>query len=94
MFFAPKPGTIGWVDLTVRDADAARDFCGAAGGWAPSPVPLGGDDDYAMEVAAGTGDPAVASDSRRPYRFSRLAGPPYGSWSRFSIHARSRTMPN
>jgi predicted enzyme related to lactoylglutathione lyase len=38
----PKTGTIGWVDLTVPDAVAARDFYSAVAGWAPSPVPMGG----------------------------------------------------
>jgi predicted enzyme related to lactoylglutathione lyase len=51
-------GTIGWVDLTVPDADAVRDFYGAVAGWAPSPVPMGGYDDYCM-MPAGSGEPAA-----------------------------------
>ena len=54
----PKTGTIGWVDLTVPDAVAARDFYSAVAGWAPSPVPMGGYDDFAM-APAGTGEPAA-----------------------------------
>jgi predicted enzyme related to lactoylglutathione lyase len=47
MSTTPKMGTIGWIDLTVPDADAIRDFYSAVAGWAPSPVPMGGYDDYA-----------------------------------------------
>jgi uncharacterized protein len=58
MFTTPKAGTIGWVDLTVQDADGVRDFYGAVVGWAPAAVPMGGYDDYTM-AAAGTGEPAA-----------------------------------
>ena len=58
MSTTPKMGTIGWIDLTVPDADAIRDFYSAVTGWSPSPVPMGGYDDYAM-TAAGTGEPAA-----------------------------------
>lgn len=53
-----KLGSIGWLDLTVPDAQAIRDFYKAVAGWTPSPVPMGGYDDYSM-VAAGTGEPAA-----------------------------------
>jgi hypothetical protein len=43
-----KPGTIGWVDLTVDDAPALRDFYARVVGWKPDPVPMGGYDDYSM----------------------------------------------
>ena len=54
----PKMGTIGWIDLTVADATGVRDFYAQVIGWAPSPVPMGGYDDYSM-VAAGTGEPVA-----------------------------------
>ena len=54
----PKLGTIGWVDLTVADAERVREFYAAVAGWTPAPVPMGGYDDYSM-VAAGTGEPAA-----------------------------------
>ena len=51
-------GTIGWTDLTVSDAEAVRDFYSKVAGWVPSPVPMGGYDDYSM-VASGTSEPAA-----------------------------------
>jgi uncharacterized protein len=54
----PKLGTIGWVDLTVTDAERVRDFYGAVAGWTPASVPMGDYDDYSM-VAGGTGEPAA-----------------------------------
>jgi hypothetical protein len=58
MDVTPKMGTVGWIDLTVADATAVRDFYSQVMGWAPSPVPMGGYDDYTM-VAPGTGEPAA-----------------------------------
>ncbi len=43
-----KPGTIGWVDLTVDDASGLRDFYARVAGWKPEPVPMGGYDDFNM----------------------------------------------
>lgn len=54
----PKMGTVGWIDLTVADAAEVRDFYSQVTGWASSPVPMGGYDDYNM-VAPGTEEPAV-----------------------------------
>lgn len=54
----PAIGRIGWVDLTVPDAAAVRDFYAEVVGWKPSPVPMGGYDDFAM--APPSGGPAVA----------------------------------
>jgi hypothetical protein len=44
----PKPGTIGWIDLTIRDADRVRDFYGAVVGWKATPVSMGAYNDYCM----------------------------------------------
>lgn len=44
----PKPGTIGWVDLTVADATAIRDFYKAVVGWDDQPQSMGDYDDYSM----------------------------------------------
>jgi predicted enzyme related to lactoylglutathione lyase len=49
----PGPGQIGWVDLTVRDAEAARDFYQDVTGWTPSPVSMGDYQDYCMNAASG-----------------------------------------
>jgi predicted enzyme related to lactoylglutathione lyase len=41
-------GQIGWIDLTVRDASALRDFYQGVTGWTPSPVEMGGYQDFCM----------------------------------------------
>lgn len=48
-----KPGSIAWTDLTVPDADRARDFYSAVVGWTHSPVDMGGYNDYCMNTAGG-----------------------------------------
>ncbi|HVT19415.1 MAG TPA: VOC family protein [Thermoanaerobaculia bacterium] len=50
----PAIGTIGWVDLTVGNADEVRDFYREVAGWAVSPVDMGGYNDYCM-VEPGNG---------------------------------------
>lgn len=37
----PKIGTIGWVDLTVDDAEAVKDFYSAVCGWTAQPHDMG-----------------------------------------------------
>ncbi len=41
-------GTIGWIDLTVPDATAVKDFYTQVTGWKAEPVSLGDYDDYNM----------------------------------------------
>lgn len=41
-------GTVGWIDLTVPDAERVRDFYQAVVGWTPTRVDMGGYDDYCM----------------------------------------------
>ena len=53
-----KSGAIGWVDLTVPNAPALRDFYSAVVGWTPQDVKMGDYADYTMR-ASGTGE-AVA----------------------------------
>ena len=55
---APAIGTIGWIDLTVDDAEHLRDFYATVTGWRPEPVAMGGWDDFNM-VAPATGRPAA-----------------------------------
>jgi predicted enzyme related to lactoylglutathione lyase len=43
-----KPGTIGWIDLTVDDAPRVRDFYSEVVGWKSEPVQMDGYDDYTM----------------------------------------------
>jgi predicted enzyme related to lactoylglutathione lyase len=42
-------GQIAWVDLTVSDADAIRDFYSEVVGWNAEPQDMGGYDDYNMQ---------------------------------------------
>ncbi len=37
----PAVGTIGWIDLTVKDADRLKDFYKEVVGWDTSPVSMG-----------------------------------------------------
>jgi len=41
-------GTIGWMDLTVPNAEKVRDFYATVAGWKPAPVEMGGYSDYTM----------------------------------------------
>ena len=43
-----RPGTIGWMDLTVPDAAAVRDFYRDVAGFEVSEVDMGGYQDYCM----------------------------------------------
>jgi len=49
---APKPGTIGWIDLTVEDAESVRAFYKAVAGWSADPVDMGGYSDFNMKPSA------------------------------------------
>ena len=44
-------GTIGWMDLTVGDADALREFYRKVVGWEASEADMGGYADYVMSPA-------------------------------------------
>lgn len=46
-----QPGTIGWHDLTVSDAEGVRDFYAGVAGWTPEPVEMGGYADFNMCAA-------------------------------------------
>jgi predicted enzyme related to lactoylglutathione lyase len=58
MSSSPKPGDIGWIDLTTADAERQRDFYSAVIGWSPQPVDMGGYADYAM-APAGSSTPVA-----------------------------------
>jgi predicted enzyme related to lactoylglutathione lyase len=51
----PKPGTITWHDLTVKDAAGVRDFYSAVVGWKHEAVAMDGCEDFAM-IAPSTGE--------------------------------------
>ena len=41
-------GSVGWMDLTVENADVVRDFYSAVVGWTPTGMDMGGYQDYVM----------------------------------------------
>lgn len=43
-----ETGAIGWIDLTVENAEEIRDFYRAVVGWKPEPVSMGEYDDFNM----------------------------------------------
>ena len=49
-----KTGGIGWLDLTVPNADNVRDFYASVCDWSPVEVSMGDYADYAMAQADGT----------------------------------------
>jgi len=46
----PEVGSIGWVDLTVGDAEQVRDFYAQVVGWIPQPLDMGGYSDFVMNA--------------------------------------------
>jgi uncharacterized protein len=48
-----RPGTIGWIDLTVPDADVVRDFYVAVAGWTADGLSMGEYDDHVMRTPDG-----------------------------------------
>ncbi|MBN2007964.1 VOC family protein [candidate division KSB1 bacterium] len=53
-----KTGTIGWVDLTVPDAEKIREFYQQVVGWKNEPLDMGGYNDHSMIPADGS-DPVA-----------------------------------
>lgn len=51
--FNPKVGTIGWIDLTVPDAEQVRDFYSAVVGWQVQAIDMGGYSDFNMIESSG-----------------------------------------
>lgn len=43
-----KYGRIGWIDLTVPEAENIKDFYSAVAGWKSEPLSMGDYDDYVM----------------------------------------------
>ena len=51
----PQVGTVGWMDLTVENAQDVRDFYGEVVGWSASDIDMGGYSDFCMNTpGAGT----------------------------------------
>ncbi len=60
----PETGSIGWIDLTVDDAEQARDFYVEVVGWKHEPVDMGGYSDFNMKSPA-DGEPRAGVCHRR-----------------------------
>jgi predicted enzyme related to lactoylglutathione lyase len=45
----PKIGSIGWMDLTVPDAEGLKDFYASVVGWKPEALNMGDYSDYVMK---------------------------------------------
>ena len=50
---APAIGSIGWMDLTVENAEQVRDFYQEIAGWQATPLDMGGYSDFVMSDASG-----------------------------------------
>ena len=57
-------GSIGWIDLTVDDAENVREFYRQVTGWNSSDVSMGDYEDYCM-IPAGTEDPVAGICHKR-----------------------------
>lgn len=55
---AGEIGKIGWIDITVDDAEGLRDFYAQVTGWKPEPVDMGEYSDFNMTLPA-SGTPAA-----------------------------------
>ncbi len=55
---APPPGQIGWLDLTVNNAETIRDFYKQVTGWNISHVPMGDYNDFNM-LPSGSDQPVA-----------------------------------
>jgi predicted enzyme related to lactoylglutathione lyase len=53
-----EPGKIGWIDITVDDAEGLRDFYAKVAGWKPENVDMGEYADFNM-TTPGSGTPAA-----------------------------------
>ena len=57
-------GTIGWIDLTIENAEAIRDFYGDVVGWKSSAVDMGGYSDFVMTTPSGENPAAGVCHAR------------------------------
>lgn len=55
----PAVGTIGWMDLTVDNAEEVRDFYASVVGWKASDVEMGGYRDFMMSLPDGTPEAGI-----------------------------------
>ena len=62
----PPTGSIGWVDLTIPNADEVRDFYSAVVGWVPTPLSMGEYADYLMQAPEAAAPQAGICHARGP----------------------------
>jgi len=60
----PAVGSIGWVDLTVDDAERLREFYAAVVGWKSAAIDMGGYSDHVMQDPS-SGEPRSGVCHRR-----------------------------
>jgi hypothetical protein len=53
MSYSTEPGHIGWLDLTVADAEGVRDFYARVAGWQSASIEMPDRTDYSMSAADG-----------------------------------------
>ncbi len=70
-----EEGQIGWIDLTVPNAGVIRYFYQHVTGWVPSPVAMGGYEDYCMTPPSGVQPVAGICHARGPGRYSIIEDP-------------------
>ena len=56
-------GKIGWIDLTVPDAEKIKEFYSAVADWQPTPVNMGSYDDYTMTTINGEAVAGICHNS-------------------------------
>ncbi|WP_002633382.1 VOC family protein [Myxococcus hansupus] len=54
----PAVGSVGWMDLTVKDAESVRDFYKDVVGWSATGLDMGGYEDFVMMPPGGGDTPA------------------------------------
>ncbi len=65
-YTAPPVGHIGWIDLTVPDAVAVRDFYQSVTGWSASGLDMGGYEDFNMTPPGSEAPVAGVCHARGP----------------------------
>lgn len=72
-------GTVGWIDLTVDNADGVRDFYSDVIGWEAEGCDMGGYEDYVMKPPRGEGVAGVC------HARGTNADAPQGRWTVYFV---------
>jgi hypothetical protein len=68
-------GKIGWIDMTVDDADGIRDFYKTVVGWGSDDVSMGEYSDYSMTLPSNGGEVIVQPKGLAGGRFCVIRDP-------------------